>query len=56
MSHSNGNNDGVSGTTPRARRDRRSTGVALIHLLDAHDTFISAPYKGWLYVGLIAAR
>src|SRR5947207_2738681 len=29
-------------------------GVALIHLLDAHDTFIAAPYKGWLYVGLIA--
>ena len=29
-------------------------GVALIHLLDAHDTFVAAPYKGWLYVGLIA--
>jgi hypothetical protein len=28
-------------------------GVALIHVLDAHDTFVSAPYKGWLYVGLI---
>ncbi len=28
-------------------------GVALIHLLDAHDTFVAAPYKGWLYVGLI---
>jgi hypothetical protein len=28
--------------------------VALIHLLDAHDTFVSAPYKGWLYVALIA--
>jgi hypothetical protein len=28
-------------------------GVALIHLLDAHDTFIASPYKGWLYVGLI---
>lgn len=28
--------------------------VALIHLLDAHDTFVAAPYKGWLYVGLIA--
>jgi hypothetical protein len=28
-------------------------GVALIHLLDAHDTFVLAPYKGWLYVGLI---
>jgi hypothetical protein len=27
--------------------------VALIHLLDAHDTFVAAPYKGWLYVGLI---
>jgi hypothetical protein len=27
--------------------------VALIHLLDAHDTFVSAPYKGWLYVCLI---
>jgi hypothetical protein len=30
-------------------------GVALVHLLDAHDTFLSAPYKGWLYVALIAA-
>ena len=30
------------------------TGVALIHLLDLHDTFLSAPYKGWLYVALIA--
>ena len=29
------------------------TGVALIHVLDAHDTFVSTPYKGWLYVGLI---
>ena len=29
------------------------TGVALIHLLDLHDTFISTPYKGWLYVALI---
>jgi hypothetical protein len=29
-------------------------GVALIHLLDAHDTFVSTPYKGWLYVALIA--
>jgi len=29
--------------------------VALIHLLDAHDTFVAAPYKGWLYVGLIAS-
>jgi hypothetical protein len=29
------------------------TGVALIHLLDLHDTFVSAPYKGWLYVALI---
>jgi hypothetical protein len=28
-------------------------GVALIHILDAHDTFVSAPYKGWLYVCLI---
>ena len=28
-------------------------GVALIHLLDAHDTFVAAPYKGWLYIGLI---
>jgi hypothetical protein len=28
--------------------------VALIHLLDAHDTFIASPYKGWLYLGLIA--
>jgi hypothetical protein len=29
-------------------------GIALIHLLDAHDTFVSTPYKGWLYLGLIA--
>ena len=29
-------------------------GVALIHVLDAHDTFQSAAYKGWLYVALIA--
>jgi hypothetical protein len=29
-------------------------GVALIHVLDAHDTFAAAPYKGWLYVALIA--
>ncbi len=29
-------------------------GVALIHLLDAHDTFLSNPVQGWLYVGLIA--
>ena len=28
-------------------------GVALIHLLDAHDTFIETPYKGWLFVSLI---
>jgi hypothetical protein len=27
--------------------------VALIHLLDAHDTFISTPVNGWLYVCLI---
>ena len=30
------------------------SGVALIHVLDAHDTFVATPYKGWLYVGLIA--
>jgi hypothetical protein len=30
-------------------------GVALIHVLDAHDTFVASPYKGWLYVGLIAS-
>jgi hypothetical protein len=29
-------------------------GVALIHLLDLHDTFVSTPYKGWLYVALIS--
>jgi hypothetical protein len=29
-------------------------GVALIHLLDAHDTFVSTPYKGVLYAMLIA--
>jgi hypothetical protein len=28
-------------------------GVALIHLLDAPGTFADAPYRGWLYVGLI---
>jgi hypothetical protein len=28
-------------------------GVALIHVLDAHDTFTATPYKGWLFVGLI---
>jgi hypothetical protein len=30
-------------------------GVALIHVLDAHDTFVESPYKGWLYVGLITS-
>jgi hypothetical protein len=30
------------------------SGVALIHVLDAHDTFLASPWKGWLYVGLIA--
>src|SRR3989442_15445530 len=29
-------------------------GVALVHLLDAPGSFQAAPYKGWLYVGLIA--
>jgi hypothetical protein len=29
-------------------------GVALIHLLDLHDTYLAAPYKGWLYLALIA--
>jgi hypothetical protein len=29
-------------------------GVALTHLLDAPGTFQDAPYKGWLYVALIA--
>ena|SRR5437763_3365661 len=29
-------------------------GVALIHLLDVHDTFVAAAYKGWLYLALIA--
>ena len=28
-------------------------GVALIQVLDAHDTFVATPHKGWLYVGLI---
>ena len=28
-------------------------GVALIHLLDLHDTYLAAPYKGWLYLALI---
>ena len=28
-------------------------GVALIHLLDAHDTFAGSSYMGWLYIGLI---
>ena len=30
-------------------------GVALIHVLDAHDTFVSTPYKGWLYLALIVS-
>jgi len=30
-------------------------GVALIHFLDAPGTFADAPYKGWLYVGLIVS-
>jgi hypothetical protein len=30
------------------------SGVALIHVLDAHDTFAAAAYKSWLYVALIA--
>lgn len=30
-------------------------GIALIHLLDAHDTFVQVPYKGFLFVGLIVA-
>src|SRR4051794_20333887 len=29
--------------------------IALIHLLDAHDTFAEVPYKGFLFVGLIVA-
>ena len=29
-------------------------GVALIHLLDLHDTYLASPYKGWLYLALIA--
>src|SRR5437868_56812 len=29
-------------------------GVALVHLLDAPGSFQAAPYKGWLYVALIA--
>ena len=29
-------------------------GVALVHVLDAPGSFQAAPYKGWLYVGLIA--
>ena len=28
-------------------------GVALIHVLDAHDTFLSSTYKGVLYLLLI---
>ena len=28
-------------------------GVALVHLLDAPGSFQDAPYKGWLYIGLI---
>jgi hypothetical protein len=30
-------------------------GIALIHLLDAHDTFSEVRYKGFLFVGLIVA-
>src|SRR5438445_960149 len=29
-------------------------GVALVHLLDAPGSFQDAPYKGWLYVALVA--
>src|SRR5262249_8410568 len=43
--------DGVS----RATAVVALAGVALIHVLDAPDTFSAAPYRGWLYVGLIAA-
>jgi hypothetical protein len=28
-------------------------GIALIHLLDLHDTYLASPYKGWLYLALI---
>src|SRR5579871_173977 len=29
-------------------------GVALIHVLDAHDSFVGSSYQGWLYLPLIA--
>ena len=43
----------IDNTIARAVAVVGLVGVALIHLLDAPDTFASTPYKGWLYVALI---
>src|SRR5436309_9174921 len=40
---------------PRAVAIAGLAGIALIHLLDTHDTFAEVPYKGFLFVGLIVA-
>jgi len=55
MSHHEQSLVSAAATEPVARAVAIAglAGVALIHLLDAHDTFIASPYKGWLYVGLI---
>ena len=44
----------IDNTIARAVAVIGLAGVALIHLLDAPGTFAAAPYKGWLYVALIA--
>jgi hypothetical protein len=46
-------NDAIQEALARGLAIVALVGVALIHLLDAHDTFVSTPYKGWLYVALI---
>ena len=55
MSHHDSSRESTAATEPVARAVSIAGlgGVALIHLLDAHDTFSASPYKGWLYVGLI---
>jgi hypothetical protein len=46
-------NDAIQEALARGLAIVALVGVALIHVLDAHDTFVSTPYKGWLYVALI---
>jgi hypothetical protein len=48
------NHEAIKETLLRAVAVIGLAGIALIHVLDAHDTFVATPYKGWLYVGLIA--